>query len=376
MGNLGEEKETEIINGMWSNIGRTFAEYVFLKDFKFNKTNFDHIKINGTNYLNEVKNNNEPAIFYSGHFANFELMAMELDKFGIKCAAIYRPLNNFFLNPLMEYLRMKYICPNQIPKGRMGIREIISKVKDGYSIALMVDQRVSEGPRTLFFNKPAHTTTIPAQLALKYKCKLVPISLERKEGSNFEMTIYEPYKIKKNNKPVIFYSGHFANFELMAMELDKFRIKCAAIYRPLNNFFLNPLMEYLRMKYICSNQIPKGRMGMREIVTKVKDGYSIALMVDQRVSEGPRTLFFNKPAHTTTIPAQFALKYNCKLVPISLERKEGPNFEMTINEPYKIEKTGNDEEDSKNITLKINQIIEKMIIKNPKQWIWSHNRWK
>jgi KDO2-lipid IV(A) lauroyltransferase len=183
-------------------------------------------------------------------------------------------------------------------------------------------------------------------------------------------------EIKKNNEPAIFYSGHFANFELMAMELDKSGVKCAAIYRPLNNFFLNPLMEYLRMKYICPNQIPKGRIGMREIISKVKDGYSIALMVDQRVSEGSRTLFFNKPAHTTTIPAQLALKYDCKLVPISLERKEGPDFEMTIHEPYKIEKTDNYEEDTKNITLKINRIIEKMVIKNPKQWIWSHNRWK
>ena len=115
---------------------------------------------------------------------------------------------------------------------------------------------------------------------------------------------------------------------------------------------------------------------MREIIDKVKNGYSIALMVDQRVSEGPRTLFFNKPAHTTTIPAQLALKYDCKLVPISLERKEGPNFEMNIHEPYKIKKTGNDEKDIKDITIKINQTLEKMIIKNPSQWIWSHNRWK
>ena len=229
------KKETEIINNMWSNIGRTFAEYIFLKDFRLNKTSFDHIKIKGTNYLEEIKKNNETVVFFSAHLANFELMAMELDKFGIKCAAIYRPLNNFLLNPLMEYLRMKYICPTQIPKGRMGMREIIGRVKDGYSIALMVDQRVSEGPRVLFFNKPAHTTTIPAQLALKY---------------------------------------------------------------------------------------------------------------------------------------------NCKLVPIFLERKEGTNFEMTIHEPYKIEKTGNDQEDTKSITLKINNIIEKMIIKNPTQWIWSHNRWK
>ena len=235
LGKIDKTKETKIINSMWSNIGRTFAEYIYLKDFKFNKINFNHMEINGTKYLDEIKKNNESVIFYSGHFANFELMAMELDKFGIKCAAIYRPLNNFFLNPLMEYLRMKFICPNQIPKGRMGMREIVNKIKNRYSIALMVDQRVSEGPREKFFNKPAHTTTIPAQLALKYDCKLVPISLKRKEGINFEMTIHEPYKIKK---------------------------------------------------------------------------------------------------------------------------------------------TGNTDEDIRNTTIKINQIIESIILKNPAQWIWSHNRWK
>ena len=235
LGEISKKSEKEIINGMWSNIGRTFAEYVFLKDFKFNKINYNHVEIIGTKYLDEIKKNNQSVIFFSGHFANFELMALELDKFGIKCAAIYRPLNNFFLNPVMEYLRMKYICPNQIPKGRMGMREIIDKMKNGYSIALMVDQRVSEGPREIFFNKPAHTTTIPAQLALKYDSKLVPISLERKEGIKFIMTIHEPYKVKK---------------------------------------------------------------------------------------------------------------------------------------------TGSEDQDTKNITLKINQILEKIIIKNPKQWIWSHNRWK
>ena len=235
LGEISNKNEKEIIDGMWSNIGRTFAEYVFLKNFRFNKKNLSHVEMKGEKYLDEIKKSNQSVIFYSGHFANFELMAMELDKFGIKCATIYRPLNNFFLNPVMEYLRIKYICPNQIPKGRMGMREIVSKMKNGYSIALMVDQRVSEGPREVFFNKPAHTTTIPAQLALKYDSKLVPISLERKEGIKFVMTIHEPYEVKK---------------------------------------------------------------------------------------------------------------------------------------------TGYEDQDTKNITLKINQILEKMIIKNPKQWIWTHNRWK
>ena len=197
LGNLDKKKEEEIINGMWSNIGRTFAEYIFLKNFKLNKTGFDHMKITGIEYLDQIKKSNKPVVFFSGHFANFELMAMELDKFGIKLAAIYRPLNNFFLNPLMEYLRMKYICPIQIQKGVSGSREIIKKIKDEYSIALMVDQRVSEGPRLSFFNKEAHTTTIPVQIALKYNCKLVPIYIERKNGINFEMVIHEPYEITK-----------------------------------------------------------------------------------------------------------------------------------------------------------------------------------
>jgi len=197
LGNLDKKKEEEIINGMWSNIGRTFAEYIFLKNFKLNKTGFDPMKITGIEYLDQIKKSNKPVVFFSGHFANFELMAMELDKFGIKLAAIYRPLNNFFLNPLMEYLRMKYICPVQIPKGVAGSRKIIKKIKDRYSIALMVDQRVSEGPRISFFNKEAHTTTIPTQIALKYNCKLVPIYIERKNGINFEMVIHKPYEITK-----------------------------------------------------------------------------------------------------------------------------------------------------------------------------------
>jgi len=235
LGSLSKSEEERIINSMWSNIGRTFAEYVFLKDFKFNKTGDEHMKIIGSEYLDEIK---------------------------------------------------------------------------------------------------------------------------------------------KSNKPVIFYSGHFSNFELMMMELEKSGIRTAAIYRPLNNLFLDPVLQYFRMKYVCSNYIPKGRAAMREVVNKITNNCSIALMVDQRVGEGKIVNFFNQPAQTTTIPAQLALRYNCKLVPISLKRIENINFEMTVHEPYQVLKTGNDEQDTQNITLKINQIIEKMIIENPNQWLWSHNRWK
>jgi len=179
-------------------------------------------------------------------------------------------------------------------------------------------------------------------------------------------------EIKKNNKPVVFISGHFSNFELMAMHLEKAGIELSAIYRPLNNIFLNKIIEKIRKNYICKNQIKKGIGGMKKLISLKKNNYSTALMIDQRVSEGIKADFFNQEALTTTIPAQLVKKFNIPVVPIFIERINGINFKITINKPLNFSK----ETSIKDITIELNQILEKMIIGNPEQWIWSHNRWK
>ena len=179
-------------------------------------------------------------------------------------------------------------------------------------------------------------------------------------------------KIKNNNQSVVFISGHFSNFELMAMQIDKAKVDCAAIYRPLNNPYLNKIMEKIRKRDICKKQIKKGRSGTREIIKLLKKGTSIALMVDQRVREGEKALFFKHLATSTTIPAQLIKKYNCDLVPIYIERKNKFDFKMYVSKPIKINKN----KSSSEITLFINKILEKMILKNVDQWIWTHDRWR
>jgi len=186
-----------IINNMWGNYGRILSEYIYLKKFRKNSLN-QFIEIEGLNYLNEIKKNDEQVVFVSGHFNNFELMAMEIERSGINLAAIYRPLNNIFLNVLMERIRKKYICKHQIKKGISGIREVIKLHKKGFSIALMIDQRVSEGIKLNFFGKPAFTTTIPAQLVKKFDCKIVPIYIERINKFNYKIKINRPLKFEKN----------------------------------------------------------------------------------------------------------------------------------------------------------------------------------
>ena len=179
-------------------------------------------------------------------------------------------------------------------------------------------------------------------------------------------------RLKKENKKAVFISGHFNNFELMAMQISKQGIDLAAIYRPLNNIFLNKKMENIRKKFICKNQIKKGIAGTREIIKFIKNGYSIALMIDQRVSEGIESKFFNKKAFTTTIPAQLHLKYGLEIVPVYIERKNKHYFTVYFYEPLSFDNN----KDQIYITNKLNNVLENLILKNPSQWIWTHDRWK
>jgi len=178
--------------------------------------------------------------------------------------------------------------------------------------------------------------------------------------------------IKKDNKPVVFISGHLSNFELMAMHIEKAGIKLSAIYRPLNNIFLNKIIERIRKKYICKHQIKKGLGGMKKLIRFQKLNYSTALMIDQRVSQGIESNFFNQKALTTTVPAQLVKKFNIPVVPIFIERINDINFKIVVKNPIIFD----NDETTKSITDKLNLVLEKMIIHKPEQWIWSHNRWK
>ena len=215
---IKSERVDEIIQKMWGNYGRILSEYVFMKDFR-NGNLKDYININGLEYLNEIKNKNIPVVFVSGHFNNFELMAMQIEKNGIQLGAIYRPLNNFFLNSTMENIRKNFICNKQIKKGLSGIREILNLFKKNTSIALMIDQRVTEGIKSNFFKQKAFTTTIPAQLVKKFSCPIISIYIERVNKHKFEMVINKPIYFSKDES--LEYITQQLNYLLEKMILKK-----------------------------------------------------------------------------------------------------------------------------------------------------------
>ena len=198
MNNISNQEINKTSKLMWNNYGRVFAEYMFIKDFRFNRLS-SNIQVEGQDILENLKKNNKSAVFISGHFANFELMAMHIEKSGLDLCAIYRPLNNIFINKIMERIRKRYICKNQIKKGIGGVKNLISFTKKNYSIALMIDQRVSEGTLSNFFKKKAYTTTIPAQLVKKFNMPIIPVHIERFNDLNFKIKICKPLYFEKNS---------------------------------------------------------------------------------------------------------------------------------------------------------------------------------
>ena len=196
--NLEQKEINKITSNMWNNYGRVFAEYMFIKKFRNNQLN-NNIIIEGKEILDDLKVKNIKAIFISGHFSNFELMAMQIEKIGIKIATIYRPLNNIFLNFIMENIRTKHICKKQIKKGIGGLKDLLKLNKEGYSTALMIDQRVSQGSKLDFFNEKAFTTTIPAQLVKKFNIPVVPIFIERFDEIKFKMKVHKPIYFPNDN---------------------------------------------------------------------------------------------------------------------------------------------------------------------------------
>ena len=196
--NINEYEIKKIEVSMWNNYGRIFAEYMFLKNYRFGELS-SKVNINGKGILDEIISSNKQVVFISGHLSNFELMAMNLEKNGINLCAIYRPLNNVFLNKIIERMREKYICQNQIKKGIGGLKKLISFKNKNFSTALMIDQRVSEGILSNFFNEKASTTTIPAQLIKKFNIPVVPIYIERVSEINFTITVKKPISFKQND---------------------------------------------------------------------------------------------------------------------------------------------------------------------------------
>ncbi len=174
----------------------------------------------------------------------------------------------------------------------------------------------------------------------------------------------------------IFVTGHFANWEVTGINARELGLKFGVIYRALNNPLVDEMIIKKRGDAATRRQIPKGMAGARPLIDLLKDGYSVAILADQKLNTGGIPVpFMGRMAMTAPAAARLAVRFNLPVVPISNERLDGAYFKVTVNDPIPFERTGDLVADVEALTIKINEFLERDIRARPGQWLWLHRRW-
>lgn len=182
------------------------------------------------------------------------------------------------------------------------------------------------------------------------------------------------HAIRDSGKPVVLISGHLANFEVMAAVIMAAGVPCQVTYRAANNPYVDALIRQSRERYGIKLFAPKGD-GTRELMAGMKRGESIALLVDQKYSQGPEVEFFGQPVNASPGAARMALKFGTVMQPLSVVRLPGVRFRVTAHEPIAVPDTGDKAADVKAGVQAANRFVEDRVREHPVDWFWVHKRW-
>ena len=176
--------------------------------------------------------------------------------------------------------------------------------------------------------------------------------------------------------PVVFISGHFSAFEVMAAAIVRAGVPCQITYRAMNNPHVDARVRRNRFRYGVRLFAPKGLEGARELLRALSRGESVALMNDQKFNGGVAAPLFGVMAHTAPGPSTFALRFGVPLQPMSVQRVgPGARFKIIVHEPIRLVETGDRDADIEAGVRRVNAFIEDRIRARPHEWFWVHKRW-
>lgn len=180
-----------ILGDVWENLGRTAAEFFHLDAFRpFEEGG--RVAVEGAGRLETLKAAGRPAVFVSGHFANWEVAAIALHRAGVATCVAYRPANNLYVDEAIIETRAAVMSAATAPKGPEGMRKMLAALKAGRSLAMLTDQKLNDGIEATLLDRPAMTAPAPARLALRFGAPIIPLAIERNSGANFTVRIYPP----------------------------------------------------------------------------------------------------------------------------------------------------------------------------------------
>ncbi len=187
-----------ILDGMWRNLGRTAGEFAHIRTLLREMNS--RVEIVGAEHALRAMDGGGPAIYVSGHIANWELMPLAAAHVGLVIDAVYRAPDNPLIASLYDK-RRPHPDATMFPKGSAGARGVMDALKRGRPLGLLIDQKMNDGIEATFFGRRAMTTPAFAQLARRFDCPIVAVRIERLEGVRFRVTAFEGVTVPRDGKP-------------------------------------------------------------------------------------------------------------------------------------------------------------------------------
>lgn len=193
MPHMAEDERATVVRGVWDNFGRTAAELPHLGSLQRTETG-PGWEIEGAEHLQALRESGGPAIFFSAHIANWELIGPVAAAHGVALAGFYRAASNPLADGIIQGLRRDARGGDvaMFAKGSTGAREAMAHLKRGGHLGMMVDQKMNDGIPVPFFGRDAMTAPALAHLAARFGCKVIPIHAVRLGPARFRVVCEAP----------------------------------------------------------------------------------------------------------------------------------------------------------------------------------------
>lgn len=185
----------------------------------------------------------------------------------------------------------------------------------------------------------------------------------------------ERFEEAKRNGAAVFVSGHLANWEIMASVIVRHGVPCHVTYRQMNNGFMDDRIAALRSAYGVKMMAAKGKTGGISLMRALAKGETVAIMNDQKYNEGVASSFFGTEVMTADGASRLARRFDCPIVPMSIERLPKARFKVRVHEPITVRQDVEEAVAIRDAVERINRFIEERVAAAPEQWFWVHRRW-
>ncbi|HYZ64621.1 MAG TPA: lauroyl acyltransferase [Acetobacteraceae bacterium] len=192
MPELDASARHRVIRGVWENLGRTAGEFPHVGRLEENGAG-PGWEVVGAEHIEALAARGGPALLFTGHIGNWEVLPLATARKGVQFATLYRPADNPLIDDLILELRRASVGANEklFPKGAQGARQTLAHLRQGGYVGLLQDQKMNDGIEVRFFGRPAMTASALAALALRLQCPVLPTYAQRIAPARFLVT-YEP----------------------------------------------------------------------------------------------------------------------------------------------------------------------------------------